>query len=61
MKILVGEDHYDKSILYKKTLEYRLMKSELKTMMKILLKNYQEESEQITLNLDSIEHIQPYH
>jgi hypothetical protein len=30
-------------------------------MMKILLKNYQEEFEQITLNSDSIEHIQPYH
>lgn len=60
MKILVGEDHYDTSIVYKMTLEDRGHEVRLENNGEDSLKNYQEELQQVTLNSDPAEHIQPY-
>lgn len=60
MKILVGEDHYDTSLVYKKILEDRGHEVRIENNGEDSLKNYQEEFQQITLNSDPMEHIQPY-
>jgi CheY-like chemotaxis protein len=60
VKILVGEDHYDTSLVYKKILEDRGHEVRIENNGEDSLKNYQEEFQQITLNSDPMEHIQPY-
>jgi len=60
IKILVGEDHYDASIVYKITLEDRGHEVRIENNGVDSLKNYQEELQQVTLNSDPVEHIQPY-
>ena len=60
MKILVGEDHYDTSLVYKKILEDRGHEVRIENNGEDSLKNYQEEFQQITLSSDPMEHIQPY-
>jgi CheY-like chemotaxis protein len=60
VKILVGGDHYDTSIVYKMTLEDRGHEVRLENNGEDSLKNYQEELQQVTLNSDPVEHIQPY-
>lgn len=60
MKLLVGEDHYDTSLLYKTTLEDRGHEVRIENNGEDSLKNYQEELRQVTLNSNPMEHIQPY-
>jgi CheY-like chemotaxis protein len=60
VKILVGEDHYDTSLVYKKILEDRGHEVRIENNGEDSLKNYQEEFQHITLNSDPMEHIQPY-
>ena len=60
IKILVGEDHYDASIVYKITLEDRGHEVRIENNGVDSLKNYQEELQQVTLNSDPVERIQPY-
>ena len=60
MKILVGEDHYDTSLVYKKILEDRGHEVRIENNGEDSLKNYQEELQQVTLYSDATEHTQPY-
>jgi CheY-like chemotaxis protein len=60
MKLLVGEDHYDTSVIYKTTLEERGHEVRIENNGEDSLKNYQEEFQKITLNSDPTKHIQPY-
>lgn len=60
MKILVGEAHCNTSIVYNVTSEDRGHELRLENNGEDSLKNYQEELQQVTLNLDPVEHLQPY-
>ena len=60
MKILVGEDHCNTSIVYKMTSEDIGHELRLENNGEDSLKNYQEELQQVTLNSDPVERIQPY-
>jgi CheY-like chemotaxis protein len=60
VKILVGEDHYDTSVVYKLTLEDRGHEVRIENNGEDSLKNYQEELQKVTLNSDPVKHIQPY-
>jgi DNA-binding response OmpR family regulator len=61
MKLLVGEDHYDTSVIYKTALEDRGHEVRIEYNGEDSLKNYQEELQKVTINTDPSEHIQPYH
>ena len=60
MKLLVAEDHYDTSLLYKMTLEERGHEVRIENNGEDSLKNYQEELQKVNINTDPSEHIQPY-
>lgn len=60
MKLLVGEDHYDTSLLYKMTLEDRGHEVKIENNGEDFLKSYQEEFQKVALYSDPVEHIQPY-
>ena len=60
MKLLVGEDHYDTSVVYKTTLEDRGHEVRIEYNGEDSLKNYQEEFQKVTLNTDPTKHIPPY-
>jgi CheY-like chemotaxis protein len=60
VKILVGEDHDDTSLLYKMTLEDRGHEVRVENNGEDSLKNYQEEFQKVTLYSNPVEHIQPY-
>jgi CheY-like chemotaxis protein len=60
VKILVGEDHCNTSIVYKMSSEDRGHELRLENNGEDSLKNYQEELQQVTLNSDPVERIQPY-
>ena len=60
MKILVGEAHCNTSIVYNVTSEDRGHELRLENNGEDSLKNYQEELQQVTLNSDPVERIQPY-
>jgi CheY-like chemotaxis protein len=60
VKILVGEDHYDTSLLYKMTLEDRGHVVRIEDNGEDSLKNYQEEFQKVSLYSNPTEHIQPY-
>jgi hypothetical protein len=59
--ILVGEDHYDKSIVYKKNIGIQVNEVRTENNDEDSLKKLSRRVRTITLNSDSIEHIQPYH
>lgn len=54
MKILVGEAHCNTSIVYNMTSEDRGHELRLENNGEEALKNYQEELQQVTLNLDPL-------
>jgi DNA-binding response OmpR family regulator len=60
MKLQVGEDHYDTSVIYKTALEDRGHEVRIEYNGEDSLKNYQEELQKVTINTDPSEHIQPY-
>jgi CheY-like chemotaxis protein len=60
MKLLVAEDHYDTSLLYKMTLEDRGHEVKIESNGEDSLKNYQKEFQHVTLNTHPAEHIPPY-
>jgi CheY-like chemotaxis protein len=60
MKLLVAEDHHDTSLLYKMTLEDKGHEVKIENNGEESLKTYQKEFQNVTLNTDPAEHIQPY-
>ena len=60
LKLLVGEDHYDTSILYKTALEDRGHEVRIENNGEDSLKNYQRELQKVILNTDPTKHIPPY-